>query len=137
MLEGVVDLFKNPYFVALGAPVALLVVGAVGKGVIRGKHTVRNLYMGFDATLTGLYAGVVYLYDLARSSQLESKLKLTAGFLAVGIVLLVVVLGCHQAWEKEERNSPWWMQFLMLGLFANFLGFGLLFVFVYLVKGAS
>jgi uncharacterized membrane protein YphA (DoxX/SURF4 family) len=53
-------------------------------------------------------------------------------------VIFMLVTIFHMFWEHEDnkREKPI-KQFLMLGIFANLLGFGLLLAFVLLVKGVS
>jgi hypothetical protein len=131
------SLITNPYFIAIISPVALLILGTLGKGIIKGGFSRQIFYLGFDASLSALYAGMVYVYDVARSPILrtESKLELTAGFLIVSFILFFFIVICHQIWEKDEKKDKPVAQFLVLGVFANIVGFGLLVAFVLLVKG--
>lgn len=131
------SLLTNPYFIAIISPTALLILGTLGKGIIRGGFSQQIWYLGFDAALSAVYAGVVYLYDVARDPTLrnEGKLELLAGFLIVSFMVFFGVVICHQIWEKEDKKDRKLTQFLVLGVFANFLGFGLLLAFVLLVKG--
>ena len=130
-------LLTNPYFIAIISPTALLILGTLGKGIIRGGISQQIFYLGFDASLSALYAGMVYLYDVARDPVLrsEGKLELIAGFIIVSFVLFFAVVICHQIWEKDDKKDKKLAQFLVLGLLANFIGFGLLLAFVLLVKG--
>jgi|SRR5271170_6410079 len=127
----------NPYFIAIVSPVALLILGTLGKAIIKGGFKRQNIYLGFDASLTALYATMVYLFDVARDPQLlnPTKLKLTGAFLIVTFILFFFIVICHQIWEKEEKNDQPIAQFLVLGVFANSIGFGLLVAFVLLLKG--
>jgi hypothetical protein len=130
------SLLTNPYFIAIISPTALLFLGTLGKGIIKG-FSWEIFYLGFDASLSAVYAGMVYLYDVARTPVLrsENKLELVAGFLIGSFVLFFVVVMCHQIWEKDEKRDKKLAQFLVLGVLANFIGFGLLVAFVLLVKG--
>jgi len=131
------SLLTNPYFIAIISPTALLILGTLGKGIIRGGLSQQIWYLGFDAALSAVYAGIVYLYDVARNPGLrsEGKLELLAGFLIVSFMVFFGVVMCHQIWEKDDKKDRKIAQFLILGVFANFLGFGLLLAFVLLVKG--
>ena len=137
MNPGAGGIFTNPYFVAIISPSAILLLGALGKGIIRGGINRYIFYLGFDASLSALYAGMIYLYDVARNPTLrsEAKIELTAGFLIVSFVLFFVIIICHQIWEKDDKKDKVGPQTLVLGVFANLIGFGLLVVFVLLVKG--
>jgi hypothetical protein len=142
MSQGVklfITLFTNHVFIALVSSTALLLMGALGKGMIKG-HCLQNWYLGFDASLTAVFAAIVYLYDLARSpvdNLFISKLQVTAGFLVLSLVLFLVIVGCHQSWEKDDKKDRRFFQFIVLGVIANVLGFGLLIAFTFLVKGVS
>jgi hypothetical protein len=127
----------NPYFIAVISPTALLLLGVLGKAIIKGGFRATAFYLGFDASLAALYAGLIYLYDVARDPILrnETKLELTTGFIIVSLILFFAIVICHQIWEKEDKASKPVMQFIVLGLFANLVGFGLLMAFVLLVKG--
>lgn len=131
------SLLTNPYFIAIISPTALLVLGTLGKGIIKGAIKPSIIYLGFDASLSALYASFVYLYDVARTPTLrnEDKIELTAGFMIVAIILFFGIVICHQIWEKDDKKDQPMMQFLMLGVLANIVGFGLLLAFVLLVKG--
>ena len=65
----------------------------------------------------------------------ENKLELLAGFLIVSFVLFFGIVMLHQIWEKDDKKDRKIAQVLVLGVLANFLGFGLLVAFVLLVKG--
>jgi hypothetical protein len=117
------SLLTNPYFIAIISPTALLVLGTLGKGIIRGGISQQIFYLGFDASLSALYAGMVYLYDVARDPGLrnEGKLELIAGFIIVAFVLFFGVVICHQIWEKDEKKDRKVAQFLVLGILATLL----------------
>jgi hypothetical protein len=130
------SLLTNPYFIAIISPTALLFLGSLGKGIIKGVSW-QICYLGFDASLSAVYAGIVYLYDVARNPVLrsENKLELLAGFLIVSFVLFFGIVMLHQIWEKDDKKDRKLAQVLVLGVLANFFGFGLLVAFVLLVKG--
>ncbi|HXN20413.1 MAG TPA: hypothetical protein VN875_18900 [Candidatus Binatus sp.] len=96
-------------------------------------------FLGFDAALTALYAGIVYLYDMARDSKLMNaeKIKITAGFIIVALMAFMVVVFCHMVWERDDKDGRTVAQLCWLGVVANLIGFGLLVAFVLLVKGVS
>jgi hypothetical protein len=141
MWQSLASLLTNKYFVAIASPMLLLVLGALGKAVVRRKFDRTVWFLGFEAALTALYAGMVYLYDVARDKQLlddGTKLTILAGFLLWSFVTFMMVTLFHMFWEHEDnRLKKPVRQFLLLGIVSNALGFGLLLAFVLLVKGVS
>ena len=137
MWQDCARLLINPYFVAIASPSFILILGALGKSTIRRDFSYKSWFLGFDAALTALYAGVVYLYDMTRDSSLLTtrKVTITAGFLLWSFVIFFVVIGCHMFWEAADKDHRPVARFLILGVLANLLGFGLLLAFVLLVKG--
>lgn len=138
-MQVALRLLTNKYFVGIVSPAAFLVLGAIGRGVIKREHTYRNWFLGFDASLTALYAGMVYLYDLSRDSDLviSRKLVLTGSYLILTFMLFLVVVACHQSYEDQNAKEKAVIQFIVLGIIANMIGFGLLLVFVLVVKGVT
>jgi hypothetical protein len=138
-MELMAGLLTNKYFVAVVTPIALLILGALGKAIIRREFNRAIWFLGFEAALTALYAGVVYLYDVAKDKQLlgdGNKLMILAGFLLWAFITFFSVTLFHMFWEHEDKRlrKPV-RQFLVLGVISNALGFGLLLAFVLLVKG--
>lgn len=139
MGQWIAQAFTNPYFVAIASPTVLLVLAALGRSAIKREWCLRYWYLGFEASLTALYAGIIYLFDIAKDKNLltGSKVAITGGFLLWAFVFFIVVTICHMFWEQDGKHPKPIKQFLVLGLFANSLGFGLLLAFVLLVKDVS
>ena len=118
-----------------------MILGAVGKAVIRREFSRKVWFLGFEAALTALYAGMVYLYDVADNKALRDNgltLKIVAGFLVWSFLIFLIVMLFHMFWEHDEnKNNKPVQQFFILGIVANLLGFGLLMAFVLLVMGVT
>lgn len=133
----------NPYFIAVGIPIVLLVCGAVARKLVRGSGWQRSdFYLGVELALSAIAAAFVYLFDLAKETTsdapaavLPSKLSATGAFLSVCFFTLLWIMSTHQDWEKRTQNPRG--QLLWLAFIANVFGAGLLVAFVLFVKGVS
>jgi hypothetical protein len=137
MQNGLLRLLRDRHAVAIGSSVLILLIGALGKCLIRRRATWQEFYLGFDATLAGFYAGIVYLYDIAndKSLQTSDRLTLLGSYLLVSFVVFLIVTGFHMKWEELIDGSARTKQIVMLGVMSNIMGFGMLVVFVMLIKG--
>jgi hypothetical protein len=85
-------------------------------------------------------SGLIYVSDLVRElapsklSNVQGKLTATALFVAVTFLALLAVLTLHQDWEGAADSIA--KRVRLFGI-ANFIGAGLLVVFILLVKGVS
>jgi hypothetical protein len=116
----------NPYMVALGIPIVLIILGALAKKLVRGSDWQRSdFYLGVELSLAAMASALVYVFDLAKlmSSQpanesgLPQRIAATASFLALCFFFLLWVLSTHQDWERRSQNPRG--QFVWLGLLAN------------------
>lgn len=138
-------LLTNPYYIGIGIPILLIILGAIAKKIVRGKGwRARDFYMGIEFTLAALSSAILYLVELYRSILLQTqyapniiynKALTTALFIPVVFILFMVVLSTHQDWENQVERPR--AQFFRLGLFCNFMGSGLLCSFVLIIKGIS
>jgi hypothetical protein len=137
-------LLNNPYAIAIGIPVILLLSGALAKKLVRGSDWERfDFFLGVEFTLAAMSSALIYVFDLVKLgsqpnvgiSSLMSKFAATATFIAVTFFFLLWVLSLHQDWTKRNDNPRG--QTIRLGIIANLVGAGLLAAFVLLVKGVQ
>jgi hypothetical protein len=132
----------NPYLIALGIPLILILCGALAKKLVRGSAWQRaDFFLGVELSLSAMASALVYVFDLAKltlsqtgvPASLPQKIAATASFLALCFFLLLWVLSTHQDWEGRSQNPR--SQFVWLAVIANLIGAGLLATFVLFVKG--
>lgn len=135
-------MLNNPYLVAVGIPLLLMLCGALAKKLVRGAGWKKNdFFLGVELSLASLGSAMVYFYDLQKLpvanqplvANVGDKIGATATFLAISFFLLLLVLSTHQDWESRTTNPKG--QVLMLGVLSNGVGIALFAVFVLLVKG--
>ena len=135
-------MLNNPYLVAVGIPLLLMLCGALAKKLVRGGGWKKSdFFLGVELSLASLGSAMVYFYDLQKlpipTQQLVpsvgDKIGATATFLAISFFLLLLVLSTHQDWESRTANPKG--QILMLGVVSNGIGIALFAFFVLLVKG--
>ena len=135
-------MLTNPYLIALGIPLILLLCGAIAKKLVRGggwKYS--DFFLGVELALASLGSAMIYFYDLQRlgakagnsSISVADKIGATASFLAIAFFLLLWVLSTHQDWEERTQNVRG--QIVWLGVISNGVGIALFASFVMLVKG--
>lgn len=134
-----VELLASPFFVGVGVPFILLVLGAVSRKLVRGKPwEKKDFYLGIQFTFAALSSALLYTFDIAKrlSSNAPPKtseqLIASVTFIVVTFFFLVLLLAIHQDWESRDGESG---QFLRLGIISNLTGSGLLFSFVVFIKG--
>ncbi len=132
----------NPYLIALGIPLLLILCGAFAKKLVRGPGWQRSdFFLGVELSLAAMASALVYVFDLSKltTNQIDSmaslsqKIATTAFFIALCFFLLLWILSTHQDWEKRIQNPRG--QLIWLAVIANLVGSGLLAAFVLLVKG--
>jgi phosphatidylglycerophosphate synthase len=137
-------MLTNPYLVALGIPLLLMLCSALAKKLVRGAGwKMTDFFLGVELSLAALGSSMVYFYDLQKEqsgtnvieagASIASKIGTTATFAAVCFFLLLVVLSNHQDWEPRSTNPRG--QLFMLGVVSNLIGVALFAGFVLLVKG--
>lgn len=135
-------MLTNPYLIAVGIPLILLLCGAIAKKLVRGggwKYS--DFFLGVELALAALGSAMVYFYDLQKLGMIPAsppvpvadKIGATATFLAIAFFLLLWVLSTHQDWEGRTQNPRG--QIVWLGLISNGVGIALFASFVMLVKG--
>ena len=142
--HGAISMLTNPYLMAIGIPIVLIVSGALAKKIVRGSRwRPADFFLGVELSLASMASALVYIADLSRLSIvsirqdpfLESKLAATATFIALCFFLLLWIVSTHQDWEKRSQNPKG--QIIWLGGIANLIGAGLLAAFVLFVKGVQ
>lgn len=135
-------MLTNPYLIALGIPIMLILCGAVARKLVRGaRWQCSDFFLGVELSLAAMASAMVHIFDLAKliSSQsgievdLTNKFATTASFLVICFFFLLWILSTHQDWEKRSQNPTG--QLIWLGIIANITGIGLWAGFVFLVKG--
>ena len=144
-MEHVSAFLTNRFTIALLVPALLFLAGGFGKKLVRrGTDWHRkDWYLGVDAALAAMSAALINIFEISRSkkllpaqaSQYDAQQTATAVFLAVSFFLLLYVLGVHQNWESRDDN-PTGQRFWLL-VVSNFIGLGLMFLFVLVVKGVE
>ena len=135
-------MLTNPYLIALGIPLILIVSGALAKKLVRGSAwQPSDFFLGVELSLASMASALVYVFDLSKlssstatpSNPLDSQIAATATFLALCFFLLLCVLSTHQDWERRIQNPRG--QIIWLGGITNLIGASLLAAFVLFVKG--
>ncbi len=135
-------MLTNPYLIALGIPVVLIVSGALAKKLVRGSTWQRaDFFLGVELALAAMASALVHVFDLAKLTgsqastvaSIPQKVAATASFLAICFFLLLWILSTHQDWERRTQNPQG--QLIWLGLLVNLVGAALLAAFVLFVKG--
>jgi hypothetical protein len=133
-----VSVLTNPYLVALGIPLVLIVCGALARKLVRGTLWQQSdFYLGVELALSAMGSALVHVLDLSRASaapvSTAPRIAAAATFLALCFFLLLWILSTHQDWEKRSQNPRG--QLIWLAVIGNLIGGGLLAVFVLFVKG--
>jgi hypothetical protein len=132
----------NPYVIALGIPLVLIVCGALAKKLVRGSTWQQSdFFLGVELSLAAMGSALVYVFDLSKlatspvtgTAALPQKIAATASFTALCFFLLLWILSTHQDWEKRTQNPRG--QLVWLAIICNLIGGGLLAAFVLFVKG--
>ena len=134
-------MLSNPYFIAIGIPLTLILSGVFAKKLVRGTSWIRSdFFLGVELSLSAMSAALVFLFDIATNSsdqnpENQKDLAATGGFIALSFFLLLLVMSTHQDWEPQNNKPA--KQIGWLGFFSNGIGAGLLVAFVLLVKGVA
>lgn len=135
-------MLTNPYLIALGIPLILVLCGALAKKIVRGGGwRASDFFLGVELVLASLGSAMIHFFDLQKQSSaqtlsppaLGNNIASTASFLAIAFFLLLWILSTHQDWEARTQNKKG--QLLWLGGVSNAVGILLFAAFVMLVKG--
>lgn len=113
-------------FSAFAIPIALILVSAFTKKVIRGKSPFRaeDFYLGVDLTLAAFSAAAVNVLEMGAAGRDN-----LAWFFAFTFIIFILQLAFHQEWGGLSSTS--WKQILVLGFASNIVGVVLLGIFIY------
>jgi len=145
-------MLTNQYFVAVGVPFILLLLGAVSRKLVRGHAWQRSdFYLGIDLSLAGISSGLIYISELLSTKANEAgcltpacigfresvdhKLLADAGYIVIALVCFLLVLALHQDYERNTSNLK--SQLIFLGILSNLVGTGMLASFILFVKGVT
>jgi hypothetical protein len=142
-------MFANPYFIALGIPFLLIVLGAIARKLIRGRWVREDCFLGVELALASISSGLIYLSELitakrtvagcstARCVEIlrttDGRLLSDAGYLGVAFLALLFILSIHQT-DPDRPRKPL-EEWLALGVVANGVGGVVLALFILVVKG--
>lgn len=130
-------MFLSPILPGLLAPIAFIFIGAMCKKLVRSTPFERkDFFMGIELTLATMSAQLIFLIETFQKSKSlpqvsTDSLLMTVLLFVLTLVLLITLLAVHQS----NKNSSQSMQYLWLTAFSNIVGIGLMFTFVYAVKG--
>ena len=119
-------MLTNPYLIALGIPLILIVSGAFAKKLVRSSTwQLSDFYLGVELSLASTASALVYIFDLAKVANasktgvppVDNKFTATAAFLALSFFLLLWILSTHQDWERRPQNSKG--QFFLVGHYSE------------------
>lgn len=130
-------MFQSPIIPGLLAPIAFILIGAMCKKLVRSSPFERqDFFMGIELTLATMSAQLIYLIETFQKVKSlpqapTDNLLMTVSLFVLTLLLLITLLAVHQS---NKTSSPK-MQYITLTGFSNLVGIGLMFTFVYAVKG--
>ncbi|HEX6747053.1 MAG TPA: hypothetical protein VF092_07115 [Longimicrobium sp.] len=145
-------MFANRYFIAVGIPFLLILLGAISRKLIRSTAWEReDFFLGVDLSIAGISSGLIFISELVSKkaesigcataacrsfvASVDQKLLHDAGFLVVALIVFLLVLTIHQdQWRKTGNPRS---KLLVLGVFGNVIGVLLLVWFILEVKGVG
>jgi hypothetical protein len=145
-------IFTNRYFVAVGIPLLLILLGAIARKLIRATPWLRDdFFLGVDLAIAAISSGLIYTSDLLAAKQAASgcstdacrsvlatadeRLVRNSSFLVIALILFLLILAMHQDDGRLTGNLR--RQTLVLGVASNLIGVGLLALFILAVKGVG
>ena len=141
----VLAMLTNQYFVAIGVPFILLLLGAVSRKLVRGHAWKRSdFYLGMDLSLAGISSGLIYISEILSTKvheagcltpaciefreSMDHKLLADAGYIVIALLGFLIVLALHQ--DQERNTSDPKGQLIFLGILSNLVGVGMLASFI-------
>lgn len=135
------EMLAHPYFIAVGIPLVLILIGATAKKLVRGTGWQRqDFFLGMELALAAVSSALMHMYETAlvmKRSLAASQQDVTVAvsFIAFSLLFLMVIMTMHQDQQRRRRSRR--SQWLWLGIVANLIGVGLLASFMILVKGVQ
>jgi hypothetical protein len=63
-------IFTDRYFIAVGIPFLLILLGAIARKLIRSTAWIRDdFFLGVDLSLAGISSGLIYISDLLTTKK--------------------------------------------------------------------
>lgn len=128
------------FLLSLAVPVALLVIGGLGRTLIISELRWSNFYLGTDFALAGIAAGLLNFLEV---TDVSPKIYWTVGYVVITIGIYMVVLCMHQNIEKRQLNAQSEAARRRqragtgMGFLANFIGLAPSFLFAWFkLKGS-
>ncbi|MEP3776858.1 MAG: hypothetical protein ABJM82_07505 [Shimia thalassica] len=122
------------YVIALGIPVALIVIGGLVKKIVRGSTwQAADFFLGVELALSAVTSSLIYVFELSKSTDPSQKAAALGVYSVTSLFLFLIIVGFHQEWEKKPQDLRG--QKIWLGGFCNLIGIGLISGFVLFVKG--
>ncbi|MFL5381316.1 MAG: hypothetical protein ACJ8GN_02195 [Longimicrobiaceae bacterium] len=145
-------MLTNQYFIAVGVPFILLLLGSISRKLVHGHAWKRSdFYLGIDLSLAGISSGLIYISELLTTKASEAgcftpaciafreaadhRLLADAGFIVIALIGFLLVLALHQDQERNTSNPKG--QLIFLGILSNLVGAGMLASFILFVKGVT
>ena len=115
---------------AIGIPVVVLFIAAIGRKLIRGTpFESRDWFLGVDASLTGITTGLASIAQFLKADPKKVSVCLVTAFLAYVVTLVI-----HQENEARGGRTLTTTNKIYLGLVSHFIGFGALATILRLLK---
>lgn len=124
-------------------PILFLVIGAVGKKLVRGSPWCRSdWYLGPELALSLIPAALLYAVDQLRKLDdgtlaanqihtLHVHLAWSVVFAGIALAVYMGLLSLHQDWEDESGHK---FQLPLLGFVSNAMSLGLFFTFTLYIQ---
>lgn len=124
------------YLVAFGVPLALLIIGAVVKNLIRdAPYEARDFFLGVELNLSALGSSLIYLTEIFSTNSSSGTDQYLPLFIVFSLIALLIVMSFHQKLEKQPQNKI--AQGFVLGGLCNTIGFATFISFIVIIKGVS
>lgn len=126
---------------SLAIPVAFLGFAGLIKSLVKREVFWSNFYLGIDLALAGFANGIINVADMgnvinaagsSEGGRFASKMYYNAIVLVLAFGVLLIVMWIHQRLETlpPDFNGRRWRRGFWLGIVANVLGAGSMFVFI-------
>jgi hypothetical protein len=145
-------IFTNQYFIAVGIPFLLILLGAIARKLIRSTPWIReDFFLGVDLCIAGISSGLIYIFELITqktaangcptaacrtlASTADERLLSDAGFLVFALFFFMLILSLHQDQIRDTGSRR--RQWIALGVVSNLAGVIVLGAFILMVKGVG